>query len=565
MKLPRLVLFAFLSVCLLLDQICFGAPVSAQDERRKDLAMVSPSTNEITEIDSPLTLRRLNDGSVCGANPSEVVESYKRILKRENSLDSSTPSNAPESNQEAAIGGSLSRSGELSIEATKALSLLNHGQDEKAMKLVLEVLTQLSSDPHLSEPRNTPAVRLWDISRIGRSQFILEVLVQTCQSLVQRRRLTDFSHLVSLLERCLVKCVGPKNPLLASVHETAATVAGASANREKRRDELRKAFEIASWAWGAASKRNMNLRASYISALRDCGQLTEASKLEELQEVIVKPLNSNIVYGRNAYGLCSLAPEAYTDNAEPELLTYLQQNKKANGNLDSEVDSALQMLVDFYAARKMYPEAEKFIIQRLRIVQSVEKNSSFEQSEAWEKIAELRYLSGDRRAALRCLNKSEQFNKPEFASIALGRAALYLELGDSDRAANIALRIARAIQKHRAGGEPFAQNFAKCCFLLRKTGQRAELEKMNAIYDATVPPSGRDQYGLDYAGSRSTPFYRRCDGEWIRLTVERSDAENDKEKQKILDDATDYGTVRLHSLQFLDWKRKQKVAGSTSW
>lgn len=202
-------------------------------------------------------------------NPPEVVEACKRILERENSQDSSEPSSTPVQNQEAAEHKSLSRSARLSIEANQATLLLKQGKDAESMKLVMEVLTQLSRDPRLCDPPSTPPARLWDSLRIYRSRGVLEVLVQTSELLIRRQQLKDFNPLVELLEQCLVRCCGPKNPLLGRTHEMAATVAGAANDKEKRRHELGKAFEIAAWAWGSSSRRNMNLRASYISALRD--------------------------------------------------------------------------------------------------------------------------------------------------------------------------------------------------------------------------------------------------------------------------------------------------------
>lgn len=256
----------------------------------------------------------------------------------------------------------------------------------------------------------------------------------------------------------------------------------------------------------------------------------------------------------------SLTPDAYADTAETALLTCLEQNIETNGSLEPQVDTILRMLVDFYSARKRYSDAERFLNQRLKIIQAVDGITNYEESRTSEQVAELRYLSGDRRAALDLLNKAAKLNRPEYARLALDCAALYLEIGDKGRATNIIHSVASAFRKHGAGGAPLSQCFAQCCYLLRKSGQIAELEKMNEQYDTAVRTLGREQYGRDYHGSLSSPDYRRLDGQWMRITFESTNAKEDEENRRLFDAATDYGTVRIHSLQALEEKRK-KAAG----
>ncbi|MBX3150328.1 tetratricopeptide repeat protein [Candidatus Obscuribacterales bacterium] len=524
-----------------------------------EFLFVTPVKDESTAMSEQIV--RVATKLQSKASAPQVLEGLKRILERENCQDLAVQPASSEITEEQENSKTVSRQSQLYNKALHARSLLQHGQDDLSIKLALNVLNQLYREPWLLEASNTPPVRLWSLGR-DRPQCngTLEVLVQTANILVSRRRVTHLPRYLTLLEHCVMRSGGSKNPLLASLYECTAAIADTDGDKAKRLAEIRKAFDIATWAWGAGSPRNRNLRASYITALRDCGENHLAMQFENLPVADLKYPDWHALYGNLSFVTChSPAPEVFADSAEDALSKWLSQNVEVNGHLDGQVDRTLISLADFYAARKRYSDAEKILTKRLDIFQAVEGRANYHESETYEQIAELRYLSGDLQGAINSLTKAEKVNgTPQYANIALNCAALYLEMGNDRKAANITYQVAKAFQKYDAGGGPLAQCFAQCCFLLGKTGQNAELEKMNALYDGAVQATGRQQYGHEYAGTRSHPFYSRHNGQWIRLTVENSTF--DKSKQEEFDLATDYGTVRVRSLQALEAKRK-KPAG----
>jgi len=396
------------------------------------------------------------------------------------------------------------------LEAQLVLDLANQQKPHESIAKATEVLTHFAN------------IRQQLTGRGGRDcSQSLRVLFKAVDAFIENKNLKSASELNGLIDNFLTKNYGPKFSEQINCLERTAIISGATGEKGKQEQALATAFDLALWNWGTRSPKTTAVRSKYALFLRDVGRTKDALDIALVPSDKIEFVDENKMFAGDYIRSPHLPPpDVYLDTAEALLKKRIEQYSIEDGEGSQKTVRDIGYLTNFYLARKNYAEAEKQAKRTLSIWESIEGSSSDMQSQVMERIAEINFLSNKKQAALEWLHRADKANEFKHEDNTLRCAALYLEMGDEKRGLELLLQVSKAMQS-----DPRNVNqgtFAQCAYLLRRTGQTEELNKLDRFYEDEKQKRGARRLSADsYHGrghTQTAPVYEKKDGVWTRET-----------------------------------------------
>lgn len=400
----------------------------------------------------------------------------------------------------------------------KAANLLNSAllvdnyakqkKDKKAFALSNTILAVYASNPDILAPAGSRDVS----SNIAVLFWAVDVLIRNGQ-------LETAEAITNKIAELYIQNLGKKHPAFIELLEHKAEIRKAHGDKQEQKKLLAQALEIASFNWGAQGRRTAPLRMKYAAALRDLGQEKEATRLEAIEPPVAKRIDEHVLYGsRHVIASHSPPPDAYADTAESALKESLQVSLLSTGMEGNYTGygslQIMDMLIEFYLARKNYDEAEKLVLQKLQIWADIEGKCSNQQADCMNEMATICLLKNEKAKAIEWVTKAEKANAFKISRNSLKSAAIWLELGDKARAAKLLAPVASNYEKNFS-----INDVGELAYLLDHAGKTEDSAKLTKLYEQHMAKYKSHFFGgYGWSHRRIDPDYVLQEGVWMRKT-----------------------------------------------